>query len=92
MIVITVIIFSICVAGTVVDLYTKQSEEEIKLGLEQTGITKDEQWHIMIKCINLFSIKRNAKKLMSQNFDNYQRHLSRFDGIRVITIGWFIYS
>ena len=96
MIVITVIIFTICVAGTIVDLYTKQSEEEIKLDVEQTGITKDEYlsvpssgklWSDVLIC---FSIIRNAKKLMSQHLDDYHPHLYFFDGIRVITIGWVI--
>jgi hypothetical protein len=96
MIIITVIIFMICLIGTTVDLLTKQSEEEVKLDVEQTGMTKDEYltlpstgktWADVLIC---FSLIRNMKKLMSQHFDDYHPHLYYFDGIRVITIGWVI--
>jgi len=96
MIVISVIIGLICIVGSAIDLFTKQSEEEIRLDVEQTGMSKDDYLSVpstenTVKNILIcFSLIRNMKKLMSQHLDDYHPHLYYFDGIRVVTIGWVI--
>ena len=96
MIAICAIISAIVLAGTTIDLLTKQEEESIRLDVEQTGIGKDDYLSVpqsQNKFVNIlicFSVVRNMKKLMGVHLDDYHPHLYFFDGIRVITMAWVI--
>ncbi|OMJ70241.1 hypothetical protein SteCoe_31839 [Stentor coeruleus] len=96
MVLITVIIGTISIIGTIIDINIKHEEENIRLDVEQTGIGKDDYLSVpqgestIINILICFSIIRNMKKLMSVHLDDYHPHLYFFDGIRVITIAWVI--
>ena len=97
MVAIVVILGSLGLVATFVDLKTKQDEEELlKTNITQIGISEDDFLAVphadsMGRNILIsFSFARNMKRLLSPHKDDYHPHLYIFDGIRVITMGWII--
>ena len=97
MVAIVVVLGTLGLVATFVDLKTKQEEEEVRnTDITQIGISEDDFLavpHADSMGMNIlisFSFVRNMKRLLSPHKDDYHQHLYIFDGIRVITMGWII--